>query len=218
MTARVRRWLDERRARRELLILSDVMLKDLAMDRSEIVSIVRHGQADRRVGRHDEVMRRCRALVTSAGERPVDAAAAPCCRRVGGAIAHELPFDRSCPGNAQRPGGRLRRHGALARRPRQNLDFLRKILIAGGESTQLMRIGERPFRLLAGPLDQRAQQPDVQHIRLVGDRRAPGLEFRTAGQATGPRGTARQNCAAQLSSTVSGQAFRSSCVSPRMLA
>jgi uncharacterized protein YjiS (DUF1127 family) len=46
MVARVRRWLDERRARRELLILSDVTLKDLAMDRSEIVSVVRHGQSD----------------------------------------------------------------------------------------------------------------------------------------------------------------------------
>jgi uncharacterized protein YjiS (DUF1127 family) len=47
MVARVRRWLNERRARRELLILSDVMLKDLAMDRSEIASVVRHGQSDR---------------------------------------------------------------------------------------------------------------------------------------------------------------------------
>jgi uncharacterized protein YjiS (DUF1127 family) len=47
MMARIRRWLAERRARRELLILSDAMLKDLAMDRSEIVSIVRCGQADR---------------------------------------------------------------------------------------------------------------------------------------------------------------------------
>ena len=47
MLARVRRWLDERRARRELLILSDVALKDLAMDRSEIVSVVHHGQSDR---------------------------------------------------------------------------------------------------------------------------------------------------------------------------
>ena len=46
MLARVMRWLDERRARRELLILSDVALKDLAMDRSEIVSVVRHGQSD----------------------------------------------------------------------------------------------------------------------------------------------------------------------------
>jgi len=46
MVARVRRWLDERRARRELLILSDVALKDLAMDRSEIASVVRHGQSD----------------------------------------------------------------------------------------------------------------------------------------------------------------------------
>ena len=47
VVARVRRWLDERRARRELLILSDVALKDLAMDRSEIASVVRHGQSDR---------------------------------------------------------------------------------------------------------------------------------------------------------------------------
>jgi len=47
IAARVRRWLAERRARRELLILSDTMLKDLAVDRSEIVSIVRYGQADR---------------------------------------------------------------------------------------------------------------------------------------------------------------------------
>ena len=46
MAARFRRWLDERRARRELLILSDVALKDLAMDRSEIASVVRHGQSD----------------------------------------------------------------------------------------------------------------------------------------------------------------------------
>jgi uncharacterized protein YjiS (DUF1127 family) len=46
VVARVRRWLDERRARRELLILSDVALKDLAMDRSEIASVVRHGQSD----------------------------------------------------------------------------------------------------------------------------------------------------------------------------
>jgi len=46
VAARVRRWLDERRARRELLILSDVALKDLAMDRSEIASVVRHGQSD----------------------------------------------------------------------------------------------------------------------------------------------------------------------------
>jgi len=46
MAARVRRWLDERRAHRELLILSDLALKDLAMDRSEIVSVVRHGQSD----------------------------------------------------------------------------------------------------------------------------------------------------------------------------
>lgn len=46
LRAAIKRWLDERRARRALLILPDVMLKDLAMDRSEIASIVRHGQAD----------------------------------------------------------------------------------------------------------------------------------------------------------------------------
>jgi uncharacterized protein YjiS (DUF1127 family) len=46
MVGRVRRWLQERRARRELLILSDVVLKDLAIDRSEIASVVRHGSSD----------------------------------------------------------------------------------------------------------------------------------------------------------------------------
>ena len=58
----------------------------------------------------------------------------------------------------------------------------REILIVGGQTTQLMRIAERAFRLRAGSLDQRAQQADVQHVRLVGDRRAPSLEFGAAGQ------------------------------------
>ena len=47
MVGRVRRWLDERRARRALVVLPDAMLKDLAMDRSEIASVVRHGLSDR---------------------------------------------------------------------------------------------------------------------------------------------------------------------------
>ena len=47
MAGRVRRWLDERRARRALVVLPDAMLKDLAMDRSEIASVVRHGPSDR---------------------------------------------------------------------------------------------------------------------------------------------------------------------------
>jgi uncharacterized protein YjiS (DUF1127 family) len=41
-----RRCRAERKARRELLGLSDVVLKDLGVDRSEVVSIVRYGRTD----------------------------------------------------------------------------------------------------------------------------------------------------------------------------
>lgn len=44
--SRLRRWLDERRARQELLILSDAALRDLAIDRSEAASIARYGRSD----------------------------------------------------------------------------------------------------------------------------------------------------------------------------
>jgi uncharacterized protein YjiS (DUF1127 family) len=46
IAGRVRRWLDERRACRALRVLPDATLKDLAMDRSEIASVVRHGRSD----------------------------------------------------------------------------------------------------------------------------------------------------------------------------
>jgi hypothetical protein len=86
------------------------------------------------------------------------------------------------PRDAQRTGDGLCRHGVLARRARKNLDLAREILIVGGEPAQLMGIAERAFRLRAGALDQRAQQADVQHVRLVRDRRAPRLEFGAARQ------------------------------------
>ncbi len=41
-----RRCRAERKARRELFDLSDVVLKDLGVDRSEVASIVRHGRSD----------------------------------------------------------------------------------------------------------------------------------------------------------------------------
>lgn len=41
-----RRCRAERKARRELLGLSNAMLKDLGVDRSEVVSIVRYGRTD----------------------------------------------------------------------------------------------------------------------------------------------------------------------------